>query len=78
MKLQQIRYFVSAYEERSLTAAAHRENATQSGLSTHIKDLEYRIGAQLFERTPSGVTPTPVGERFYVHAVAVLRALSEL
>jgi LysR family transcriptional regulator, nitrogen assimilation regulatory protein len=37
--LRQIRLFVAAYEEGSFTAAAHRENATQSGVSQHIHQL---------------------------------------
>ena len=32
-----IRMFVAAYEERSFTAAAKRENATQSGVSQHMR-----------------------------------------
>lgn len=78
MKIQQIRYFVSVYQEGSFSAAAQRENATQSGISTHIRDLEHRVGAPLFDRGPNGVTPTPVGDRFYAHALSVMRALSDL
>lgn len=78
IKIQQLKYFVSVYEERSFTAAAEREHATQSGVSTHVKELEHRIGAVLFERGPTGVTPTPVGERLYAHALGVMRALSAL
>lgn len=78
MKLQQIRYFMSVYEERSFTAAAQRENATQSGISAHIKQLEHLVRGPLFERGPAGVRPTALGERFYARAVTVLRALSEL
>jgi DNA-binding transcriptional LysR family regulator len=38
--LRDIRLFIAAYEERSFTAAATRENATQSGVSQHIRKLE--------------------------------------
>ena len=38
--LRDIRLFVAAYEERSFTAAAGRENATQSGVSQHVAKLE--------------------------------------
>ena len=38
--LRDIRLFIAAYEERSFTAAAIRENATQSGVSQHIRKLE--------------------------------------
>ncbi|HIC67388.1 MAG TPA: LysR family transcriptional regulator, partial [Paracoccus sp.] len=42
--LRDISIFVAAYEERSFTAAAERENATQSGVSQHMRNLEYMLG----------------------------------
>lgn len=78
MKLSQIRYFAAVYEEGSFTAAARRENATQSGLSMQIKDLEAAVGAQLFVRLPSGVEPTPIGTRLYGHCTELLRKLSDM
>lgn len=78
MKLNQIRYFAAVYEEGSITLAAQREHATQSGISMQIKDLEARLGIQLFDRTPSGVKPTLPGERFYLRATRILRELSEI
>lgn len=77
MKLQQLRYFVAVYEEGSFTAGAARAHATQSGLSMQIKDLEERFGVALLTRSPSGVTPTDAGKRFYRRSVDVLRAVSE-
>jgi hypothetical protein len=38
--LRGIQLFVAAYEELSFTLAANRENATQSGVSQHVGDLE--------------------------------------
>ena len=70
----EIRLFVAAFEERSFTAAARRENATQSGVSQHIRKLEERYGVRLFARSPGEVQPTPAGEAFYRHCIEVLRA----
>lgn len=70
----EIRLFVAAFEERSFTAAARRENATQSGVSQHIRKLEDRYGVRLFARTSGEVQPTPAGEAFYRHCIEVLRA----
>eukprot|EP01037_Dinobryon_pediforme_P005445 gene5445-5500_t len=70
----EIRLFAAAYEERSFTAAARRENATQSGVSQHIRKLEDRFGARLFERHPGALTPTPVGHEFYRSCIDILRA----
>jgi DNA-binding transcriptional LysR family regulator len=71
--LRGIRLFVAAYEERSFTAAANREFATQSGISQHIKKLEERFGVQLFSRTKRRVTPTPAADSYYNKCVDLLR-----
>lgn len=78
MKLRQLRFLVAVYEERSFTAAAKRVNATQSGLSMQIKDLEERLGVRLFDRSSTGVTPTGAGERLYQRATRILREVSAI
>jgi DNA-binding transcriptional LysR family regulator len=72
--LQDIRLFVAAYEERSFTAAGQRENATQSGVSQHIRKLEERFRINLFTRDKGRITPTPAGDSYYRCALDVLRA----
>jgi LysR family tcuABC transcriptional regulator len=59
--LRQIRAVIAVCEEGSFTAAAQRENATQSGISQHVAAAERALGVRLFERTPGGVKPTPAG-----------------
>ncbi|OYY13673.1 MAG: LysR family transcriptional regulator [Rhizobiales bacterium 35-68-8] len=71
--LREIRLFVAAYEERSFTAAAERENGTQSGVSQHIRKLEDRFGVRLFSREKGRVTPTPAGDAYYRRCVEMLR-----
>jgi len=71
--LRQIRLFVAAYEEGSFTAAAHRENATQSGVSQHIHKLEGRFGAALFSRDTGAIHPTPAGDLYYRYCIEILR-----
>lgn len=66
--------FVAAYEERSFTAAAAREAATQSGVSQHVRKLEERFGARLFTRDGGRVSPTPAGDRYYLRCLEILRA----
>ncbi len=77
MKLQQVSTFVVVYQERSFTAAAERIHATQSGLSMQVKELEDTLGLQLFERSTRGVEPTAAGEKFYAHALRLLRDVDE-
>lgn len=71
--LRDIRLFVAAYEERSFTSAAERENATQSGVSQHIRKLEDRAGLRLFSRSGGKVSPTPAADLFYRRCLEVLR-----
>src|ERR671928_415859 len=72
--LRDIRLFVAAYEERSFTAAAQRESATQSGVSQHIRNLEESFGVRLFLRDKGRVVPTPAGDSYYRRCIEVLRA----
>ncbi|ABD55857.1 LysR family transcriptional regulator [Jannaschia sp. CCS1] len=73
--LRQLQSVVAVVEERSFTRAADRENATQSGISQHVKAVEASLGVALFERTSDGVKPTPAGQRYYHHCIDVLRTL---
>ena len=72
--LTDIRLFVAAYEERSFTAAAGREHATQSGVSQHVAKLERQFGVALFARDRGRVTPTPAADAYYARCLDVLRA----
>jgi LysR family transcriptional regulator, nitrogen assimilation regulatory protein len=67
--LRQIRAIIAVCEEGSFTAAAARENATQSGISQHVAAVERLLGVKLFERSARGVTPTPAGQRYYRHCI---------
>ncbi|HVX92279.1 MAG TPA: LysR family transcriptional regulator [Xanthobacteraceae bacterium] len=78
--LRQIRAVIAVCEEGSFTRAAQRENATQSGLSQHVATVERALGVRLFERSPTGVRPTPAGLRYYrrcVEAVGLLDKAGE-
>jgi DNA-binding transcriptional LysR family regulator len=75
--LRDIRLFIAAYEERSFTAAAARENATQSGVSQHIRKLEEAFQVKLFSRDKGRVAPTPAGDNYYRRCLDVLRAHEE-
>lgn len=77
MDLKQIRYFVAACEEGSLSAAAVRLNCTPPGVSQQMSAMELRLGTSLFKRTRRGVTPTDAGRRLYERCLVVLKAVSE-
>lgn len=65
--------FVAVYEQQSVTAAAEREHATQSGVSQHIRKLEGALGVSLFHRLKGGMLPTPAADTYYRDCVELLR-----
>ena len=73
-RLKEFRLFVAAFEEASFSAAARRENATQSGVSQHIQRMEENLKVRLFHRRGKRVVPTPAGEAYYRHCVDLLRS----
>lgn len=73
ISLTDIALFVAVYEEGSITAAAEREHATQSGVSQHIRKVETSLAVPLFIREAGGMRPTPAGESYYKACVDLLR-----
>jgi DNA-binding transcriptional LysR family regulator len=64
VELRDLRMAVIAAQHRSLRQAADAINIRQSTLSRRLRDLEYRLGAVLFERTNGGTKPTAAGLEF--------------
>ena len=62
--LHHLRYVLAAAEMRGFRRAARALGVQQSALSRRIQELEARLGAQIFERTPQGVRLTDAGDRF--------------
>lgn len=72
MDLTVWRTFVTVCRLGSLSAAAAELHHTQSAVSRQIAGLEQHLGVALVERHARGVRPTPAGEVFHRHALAVL------
>jgi LysR family transcriptional regulator, hca operon transcriptional activator len=69
MELRHLRYFIAVAEMGSLTTAAElRLHTSQPSLSRQIRDLEYRVGAELLSRSVHGVELTAAGKAFLDHA----------
>ena len=62
--LNALRAFETAARHESFSAAAEELFVTHAAVSRHVRDLEEWLGADLFTRTPRGLTLTEAGERF--------------
>jgi len=63
-----IRYFLAVAREGSVRAAAHNLSLNHSTVLRHIGLFEKRLGAQMFEKLPSGYRLTRAGEEVLVLA----------
>lgn len=77
MELRHLRHFVAVAEQLHFTRAADRAGIEQSPLSRSIRNLESRLGVELFERTKRSTRLTSAGERLFIHARALLAAAEE-
>jgi LysR family transcriptional regulator of abg operon len=70
MRLAQIRDFLAVIESGSISATARKLGVSQPGLTKSLSSLESELGASLLQRSPTGVTLTPLGQAFHVRARA--------
>ena len=63
IELRHLRYFVAVAEELNFRRAAERVHIDQTPLSRTIRDLEDKLGVQLFVRAPRKLRLTPAGVR---------------
>ncbi|WP_082621960.1 LysR family transcriptional regulator [Bordetella sp. N] len=61
-----------------MSTVAHVCGLTQPAISASISSLEEVLGQPLFQRTPRGMVPTPLGERWVVHFKRVLAELRNI
>ena len=68
MTLLQLHYAIVISETGSLNKAAERLYVAQPSLSGSLRTLEDELGFAVFNRSGRGVTPTPDGAEFLLHA----------
>jgi DNA-binding transcriptional LysR family regulator len=73
--LHQLRCFLTAYEQGSLTAAAAELGYAQPSVSEQVRVLEGSLGARLFERVGRGLVPTEAAHELVPHARQALAAV---
>lgn len=72
MEFHQLRYFVAAAEELSVSKAAERVHVSQPALSRQIRLLEEEIGLRLFDRIRQRIHLTDAGKFFLLKARQLL------
>ena len=78
MNINQIKYFVSVFEQQSFSLAAQKQCVTVQAVSKAIGDLERDFGEKLFTRSNHGAQPTQLGMDFYKRAFPVIEAFEGL
>ncbi|MCE7009817.1 LysR family transcriptional regulator [Kibdelosporangium philippinense] len=74
-EIRELRYFCAVADEENITRAASRLGIAQPPLSRAIRQLERRLGVELFDRSGSRLTLTQAGEVLREEAAVVLGAL---
>ena len=72
LEIRDLRMVTAVASEGSLTQAGAVLYVSQPALSRHLRQLETRLGAQLFVRTGTRMVPTATGELLLRHAAGVL------
>ena len=70
--------FLAITKTGSISKAATLLGRTQPTISKRVEKLEYRLGSDLFNRTPSGMVPTEVGKAILAHVKAMNRAAASI
>ncbi len=76
-RLAEMSALCAVVESGSITAAAARMDIAKSAVSRRLRDLESRLGVELFHRTTRHLTPTDTGSAFYERARRVLDDLDD-
>jgi DNA-binding transcriptional LysR family regulator len=72
IEIKPLHYFLAAYEEGSITAAASRCFIAQPSITHAIKSLETSLAVILFDRSKQGIKPTKEGHKLYKLATDLL------
>ncbi len=74
-EIRELRYFRAVAEDLNITRAAERLGIAQPPLSRAMRQLERRLGVDLFDRTEARLSLTEAGETLVKEAAVVLDAL---
>ena len=77
LDLEALHIFRTVAEQGGITRAAAKLNRVQSNVTTRVKQLEERLGTQLFVRERRKLTLSPEGQLLLAYADELLRLSSE-
>lgn len=78
MNILHMKYAVEVARTGSISRAAEHLFTGQPNVSRAIKDLENSLGITIFNRSPQGIVPTPMGEEFLSYARLIISQLDEM
>ena len=78
IELRHLKLVQAVGELGSVSRAAAALSTTQPAATRQLRRIEDSLGSRLFERSPDGMTPTPVGEMVLARAQSVLSAVETL
>ena len=70
--LRHLRAFLAVAKHGGFSKASREVKITQPTLSTHIRNMEERLGVRLFDRAGRSVTLTPAGRVFSDYALRII------
>ena len=76
MTLSELRFVVAVAKERNFRRAAEKCYVSQPALSLAIKKLEEYLGVQIFERSRTDISPTPIGEKIIEQAIKAIEEVN--
>jgi len=78
LEVRHLRLVLAIAEEKTVTRAGERLHLTQSALSHQLRDIEDRLGLDLFHRTGRRLVLTDAGKRVLEASRGILSDLGEL
>jgi DNA-binding transcriptional LysR family regulator len=77
MNIEHLKYFVLVAESLNITQTAKKLYISQQALSSHISNLEKKLGVKLFERMPA-LKLTHAGEVLYKKSVRMIEIQNQI
>jgi len=78
MTLNELRYIIAVSQELNFRKASERVFVSQPALSLAIQKLEEELGVQIFERSRTAVSVTPIGEMIIAQAQRALEEVAQI